>query len=310
MAGLRTVASNVKQFLRELPDLSKTEDAQGLVRHAAWQILPTPDAGRWRYMPEIVRFFQDKHGLEIGGPTPHFERFGLLPIYPIAAGLDNCNFGSRTVWEGDVKEGRTFRFHGDRSPGRQFVAEAASLPEISTETYDFVLSSNMLEHSTNPLACLQEWKRVLKPEGLLLLLLPHKEMTFDHRRPVTSLEHMKRDFERGTPESDLEHMEEILALHDLAADPLCPQDPEEFRARCERNAENRCLHHHVFTTPSAVELVDYDGWRILAVKAHKRMHICIAAQKTSERPDNSAFLQAQSACRRLSPFPLDRPAGV
>ena len=49
----------------------------------------------------------------------------------------------------------------------------------------------------NPIKALLEWKRVLRKDGVLLMILPHRDYTFDWRRPVTVVEHMKKDYELG-----------------------------------------------------------------------------------------------------------------
>jgi len=244
-------------------------------------------------------------GLEIGGPSSVFYRSGLLPVYSAAARVDNCNFSRRTVWEGRIEEGETFRFNERREPGRQIIAEATALPMIDSDVYDFVLSSHTLEHLANPLLALAEWKRVLKPNGVLALLVPHKERTFDHRRPVTTLAHLIDDFERGTPESDLTHLEESLRLHDLTLD-SGSTDFEGFKRRSERNFENRCLHHHVFDTPLAVEVVHHAGLQILAVEAVRPYHIFVLAQKTAKELNNDEFRRFEASWRSRSPFSLDR----
>jgi hypothetical protein len=59
-----------------------------------------------------------------------------------------------------------------------------------------VLSSHCLEHVANPILALREWLRVMTPDGTLVLVLPHKEGTFDHQRPTTTLGHMIDDYER------------------------------------------------------------------------------------------------------------------
>jgi SAM-dependent methyltransferase len=233
-----------------------------------------------------------RKGLEIGGPSRVFARRNVFPVYPIAGELDNCNFSTTTVWEGTIERGRTFEFDRARPAGRQFVAEAVSLDFVASGAYDFVLSSHMLEHCANPILALTEWIRVLKDEGLLVLLLPHKDRTFDHRRPVTTLAHLIADFESGTAEDDLTHLPEILALHDLERDPEAG-DPAAFRARSLRNAENRCLHHHVFDMRLALALVDHVGLRIVAAEEVPPMHLLVVAQKPARgcSPDNSSFFR-------------------
>lgn len=261
---------------------------------------------RARCTKELASLIVGQSGLEIGGPSYDFGPRGLLPIYPIVRSVDNVNFGVSTVWEGSIKAGQTFRFSNERDPGYQYIAEASDLAEIKTGIYDFVLSSHTLEHSANPIRALSEWLRVLKYNGLLILILPHKAGTFDHRRPTTTLEHMKADFDNGTDEHDLTHLSETLELHDLAQTPEAG-DLAAFEARSRKNYENRCLHHHTFTTRSAIELVDYMGMQILSAEVRRPFHIMVIARKTSAA-DNSQFLAQRAEHFLRSPFKSDRCA--
>ena len=194
--------------------------------------------------------FRGKDGLEIGGPTELFRR--VLPVYEVARSVDGVNFSSSTVWEGELTEGRTYRY-ATHCVGWQSISEATDLSRIPAEGYDFVLSSNSLEHIANPLKAVNEWLRVLRPGGHLLLVLPRKESNFDHRRDLTKFDHLVDDFERDTSEHDLTHLEEILDRHDYAMDPPAV-DRETMKRRSLANFENRCLHHHVFD-PALVEAV-------------------------------------------------------
>ena len=143
-----------------------------LLKFARWR-LPL----RQKYQP----FVDNKYGIEIGGPSSLFRN--VLPVYQFVAGLDGVNFSSDTVWEGRIKAGNTFNYLDGRS-GRQYISEAADLSEIATAHYDFLLSSNCLEHVANAIKALTEWKRVIKTGGALVLVLPNKQSNFDHRRPV------------------------------------------------------------------------------------------------------------------------------
>lgn len=91
--------------------------------------------------------------------------------------------------------------------------------EIEDGSYDCVIASHCLEHIANPIKALREWRRVLRSNELLLLILPHRDHTFDWRRPATTIEHMKSDYEDDVSESDMTHLDEVLSLHDLSRDP-------------------------------------------------------------------------------------------
>lgn len=181
-------------------------------------------------------------GIEIGGPSTIFET--QLPVYQVVKSLDGVNFASSTIWEGDVNAGAAYRFYGWKK-GRQYVADATDLSEIKSESYDFLLSSNCLEHVANPLKAMDEWTRVVKKKGAILLVLPNKASNFDHKRPVTEFQHLLDDYHSNIGENDLTHLEEILQLHDLSMD-LPAGDYSSFKKRSQDNFNNRALHHHVF----------------------------------------------------------------
>lgn len=246
----------------------------------------------------------DKTGLEVGGPSPIFSRRGLLPLYPVAKRVDNCNFSSSTIWEGTLREGRTFRFDQRREPGSQFFLEATNLAPIAAETYDFVLASHVLEHSANPLRALSEFNRVLKRDGVLVIVVPHKEATFDHRRPVSTMAHLMDDYRLAAGEDDMTHLTEILELHDVTRDSGIDDDGA-FRSRCRENMRNRCLHHHVFDTSLAVEMMNWLGHQVMFAEPALPHHIVLAGRKVSEPPQNALFLGENASFRTSSPFALD-----
>lgn len=217
-------------------------------------------------------------GLEIGGPSPVFRQGRLLPIYATAACIDNINFSNQTAWEKNLCEGGEFRFESGRRPGKQWIRDAVALTGIGEETYDFVLSSHCLEHVANPLVALREWRRVTRQGGHLVLILPDRERTFDHRRPLTTIQHLREDFARHTQEDDQTHVPEVLALHDLSRDPWAGS-VASFHERTARNAENRCIHHHVFDIELMKAALTETGWHVLAVEKVRPVHLIAFAER-------------------------------
>lgn len=94
---------------------------------------------------------------------------------------------------------------------RDVQADAANLP-FHANSLDFLFSSHALEHCPDTLRVLEGWCRVLKPGGLLVLRLPHRDCTFDRDRPVTTLAHHIEDYEKQVDYSDETHREEFLTL--------------------------------------------------------------------------------------------------
>jgi SAM-dependent methyltransferase len=241
--ALLIVAVDEERRLKDPPTYS---DAMSIVK----------DAGKLIFAMDGVAFARSiyalgpevKHGmdaLEIGGPSLLFSK-----LYAGFRTVDGVNH-PQTVWQGAVEPGAgRYTTPGTRSPGHQYVTEAGTSPsslalDFLDKKYDVVLASHVLEHIANPLKALRHWRAALRPGGRLLLVLPDRRHCFDHRRPVTPASVLLRKYKEDVTEGDLSSLDEILELHDLSMDRPAGT-PEQFRARSLRNAENRCLHHHVF----------------------------------------------------------------
>jgi SAM-dependent methyltransferase len=193
--------------------------------------------------------------IEIGGPSHVFRRRGFAPVYDRLASCDDVDYAEATIWAA----GKDPVYQPEGRPlGRRFFREATSLDGISDETYDALLASHVLEHIANPLRALAEWKRVVRSDGTLVLVVPDMRATFDHNREVTTGEHMRDDFARGVGEDDRTHVPEVLARHDVARDPGLASG-EELLRRVTENPRYRALHHHVFTLESFSNLLASAG---------------------------------------------------
>lgn len=234
-----------------------------------------------------------KKGIEIGGPSEIFTKKGLLPIYDQLQSVDGCNYSTETVWEGRLTDGADFKYTNKKNKkGIQWVAEGTDLNRISNAQYEVVLSCHNLEHIANPLKALDEWKRILTTRGFILLVLPHKDLTFDHNRSVTTLNHLVSDYRQNTTESDQTHFEEIIALHDLDMD-LAIDSKESLKSRLENNIVNRCAHHHVFNTPLVAQLLNEANLQIRQMDVIYH-NIFALAQKTPSIPENNSFLSGEN----------------
>jgi SAM-dependent methyltransferase len=250
---------------------------------------------------EFVRPLQGASGLEIGGPSAVFGVEGLLPVYPALTEIDGVQWATDTMWHNLDRE-RGYCPEGTRR-GELHVIDDAELTALADDSYDAVLSSHVLEHLANPLRALAAWRRVTRSEGHLLMVVPHMQGTFDHRRPLTSLDHFVEDFERGTGEDDLTHLEETLRLHDRHRDNEAGGD-EAWAERRRNNEQTRLLHHHTFTTPSLLALLDQAGLELIAAETRFPHDVYVLGRWSAEgqRADNAEFL----ATRRPSPFSADR----
>jgi SAM-dependent methyltransferase len=231
--------------------------------------------GRLECFNSVLPFIKGKRGLEIGGPSEVFQRWSSpLPIYRHIASLDNCDISRTTVWAAHAD---TYTFSPGKAAGKTIFCDGSDLSSVADQSYDFILSSHNLEHFANPVKALHEWKRVTRPGGGWILVLPNYAKTFDHRRSPTTVDHMLEDFERNTQEDDLSHLPEILQAHDLSMD-LAAGSAEEFRSRSLNNFTNRCLHHHVFDESNSRQLLTACGMNVLAVEPAFPFHIFLLAR--------------------------------
>ena len=273
---------------------------QGLTARVAWEFRRQLGfVAHYRYR------LRSKRCLEIGGPSAMLARNGAVPIYDVLQSLDNCLYSGNTIWSGEVRAGYTYYYDSAKRAGTQFICDSTDLQPLEDSQYDCLLACHCLEHIANPLRALGEWKRVLRDDGLLLLILPHKDGTFDWRRPTTLLVHMIEDYKNGLGEDDLTHLPEILELHDLSRDQAAGTK-EQFRERCLANHINRAMHHHVFDTMTALQTLNHMGFKILRVDYLRPLHILILARRANQPVDNRRFMEPGSRQWGRSPFPSDR----
>lgn len=86
---------------------------------------------------------------------------------------------------------RKYTGHGvnlDNIEDVDFVWKGEPLYELigNTECYDWIIASHVIEHVPDLISFLQQCERLLKPEGVLSLVIPDKRYCFDYFSPVTS----------------------------------------------------------------------------------------------------------------------------
>ena len=117
----------------------------------------------------------------------------------------------------------------------------------------------------------------------MLLVLPDRLSTFDHRRQITSFEHLLEDYQKNVGEDDLTHLDEIIELHDLEMDKEVSNidlTREEFHKRSLENFNNRALHHHVFDFKLLEKIFDYFGIRPIDETFAEPLHQVILGRKS------------------------------
>ena len=82
------------------------------------------------------------------------------------------------------------------------IAPGDDLP-FGDDSVDFVFASHVIEHIPDPIRALYEWVRVA--QRYVVLIVPHRDRTFDADRPLTSAEELLTRHREGfTSEEDMD----------------------------------------------------------------------------------------------------------
>jgi SAM-dependent methyltransferase len=142
---------------------------------------------RPRRAPESAlahRYLDGLRGIEIGGAA--HNAFGLKTL--------NVDY-TRDL---DTPFKRYEREQCGEALAVDVVYDGKHLP-FEDGSVGFVLSSHVLEHVWDPIAAVQEWLRVVRPGGYVVMIVPHKERTFDRGRPRTTLAELRARHADASP---------------------------------------------------------------------------------------------------------------
>ena len=109
------------------------------------------------------------------------------------------------------------------------VAPGHDLP-LDDDSFDFVFASHVIEHIPDPIAALEEWRRVAR--RYVVLVVPHRDRTFDRDRSLTPLSELIERHQSGFTSEEDRHWtvwtcETFLELCDhLGFEVLEARDPD------------------------------------------------------------------------------------
>lgn len=218
--------------------------AQDLVFSSADPVVvsPPPTVSKEEMTQMIDTVCKGKRGIEIGGPSPPFAN---KKIYQLATSTDMVNFSEKTLW-GTFKDGSTFNYKGGGS-GTVHITDGSTLIGIEDGIYDFLLGSHYLEHLINPLKALTTMRRVLKPGGHAILILPFKDKCFDHYRGISRIEEFTSRYLLKVSEEDMEYSNVVgwVFGNDLSKDKPAGNF-EQLLARSLHFLTNKAIHTMVY----------------------------------------------------------------
>jgi SAM-dependent methyltransferase len=128
----------------------------------------------------VLSYLSDLQGIEIGA-SAHNDY-----------GLDAINVDRYGELDTIYRE-EEWRLTGRRREV-DVVAPGDRLP-FEDDAVDFVFASHVLEHFPDPVRALKEWLRVARK--YVVLVIPHRDRTFDRDRELTPVDELVRRHEEG-----------------------------------------------------------------------------------------------------------------
>lgn len=128
--------------------------------------------------PKFVTQYCKGKGIEIGGAA--HQDFKLNAI-----NIDVSDHSS----ENDIYAKEQMKLAGYVKKV-DIIAKGDNIP-LKDNSVDFVFSSHVIEHFYDPVSTINEWLRIVKPNGYIVMIVPHKERTFDAPKPCTKIEEFK-----------------------------------------------------------------------------------------------------------------------
>ncbi len=174
-----------------------------------------------RIQAQIDKYLTGKCGLEIG--------VGIRPLTKDAVTTDpnKTTYVGKEIWADHRYSIEDLRFPND--------------------TFDYVCMADVLEHITNPILGLCECQRVLKDEGILLVLVPNNRNEMDATRHITTLQHCIDDYMAWDADGEI-HWQEWV---DEYLEPTGQTDRIEDK---DRQIWNGWMHFHVWDKNGIEEL--------------------------------------------------------
>ncbi len=192
---------------------------------------------------KLIPLFSNKKGIRMGGDlnTKEFQK---------------CLSYSKKIIDVNILS----EYMG-KPTNADYLTDATNLSFAKNNEFDFVCSSNLLEHISNPIKALYEWKRVIKKGGFIYCGVPDKRFTFDHRRQRTALSHLIDDYQKDVSRDDKTHIQDLVDNWDEKLDSWWDNKQQLLKHINENPLSG--IHHHVWMKDNIIELFKYVNLKII-----------------------------------------------
>jgi hypothetical protein len=136
-----------------------------------------------------------------------------------------------------------------------------SLFDAITEQVNFVYSSNVFEHHSNPIFCLIDQMKCINI-GVVYLVIPNKNYTYDKHRSLTSIDKLIDKYERDDFTNTIdEAMDVIVGTDKHPVYDLYKKDPERYSRDMIEKKEG-IHHYYTYDLSNMLDLIDYAQQKI------------------------------------------------
>ncbi len=122
--------------------------------------------------------------------------------------------------------------------------DAARLDGIDDRSLDFIFSSHVFEHLSNPLGVIEHWARKLRPGGVIVGVVPDSRFCFDLRQPLSTIPEMLEERRRELWETSDEKFARWCRFSAPGRDPKALKD------------QGYAVHAHFYTPSNFRDMAD------------------------------------------------------
>lgn len=203
---------------------------------------------------DLAYFFCRGRGLEVGARNNPYPFSGACKV-------EYADIGSEGQIENILDHG--FRL-GVKSSNSNFakvdhvlMGPRYGFDHIHDNSFDFVYSDNVLEHTPNPIFSLIEQLRITKVGGYIYVVIPNKCFTFDRFRAPTPVKLLIEKYQNNIFHYSVdEALDIIFNTEDFPIEFMNGDSALDF-AKKMILADDGSYHFHVFDIANVLEMLDY-----------------------------------------------------
>ncbi len=163
-------------------------------------------------------------------------------------------------------------------------APSYSLNEIIEEKVDFIYSSNVFEHSSNPIFSLLDQLKSVVIGGIVYLVVPNKKNTYDRNRSTTSIKILVEKYEENIFTNSINEALDVIINTDVhPVYDLYKKDAKKYAKDMIEKKEG-IHHYYTYELTNILELLNYakkiQNFEILYVSADVVNDMHIALKRT------------------------------